>query len=163
MWLKFELNQVKDLFLVIPDGEDSELKGFSWYRFGNSWNYRDLQSMRVQGSDSRKSLHSQQLLTTSVSLRKKKKRCLVPSESRHFRRDGQKAQSLKGLLCVIMTALNFRSVMMTSRLACLQSPPDGGSSGTPGVSTTQLGLKLPNSHCWHFPYLVPLCTLVFCC
>lgn len=42
--------------------------------------------------------------------------------------------------------LNFRSAMMTSSLTCLQSLPDGGSSATPGVSSTQLGLKLPNSH-----------------
>lgn len=65
--------------------------------------------MRVQGSHSRKSLPSQQLLTTSVSLReKKKKRFLVPSECLHFRRDCQKAQSLKALLRVIMAALKLQ-------------------------------------------------------
>ena len=64
--------------------------------------------MRVQDSHSRKSLPSQQLLTTPVSLREKKKRCLMPSECVHFRRDCQKAQSLKELLRVIMAALKLQ-------------------------------------------------------
>lgn len=157
MWLKLELNQVKDLFLVLPNGEDNELKGFSWYRFGNSWNYRDLQSMRVQGSHSRKSLPSQQLLTTSVSLREKKRKGSLCLLSACISGGTVRRPSLWRHSCVwSWLLLNFRSAMMTSSLTCLQSPPDGGSSGTPGVSSTQLGLKLPNSRCWHFPYLVPL-------
>lgn len=39
---------------------------------------------------------------------KKKKRCLVPSECLHFRRDCQKVQSLKALLRVIMAALKLQ-------------------------------------------------------
>lgn len=54
--------------------------------------------------------------------KKRKKKCLVPSESQHFRRECQKAQSLKGLLHVIMATLNFRTAMMTSSLTCKVTP-----------------------------------------
>lgn len=160
MWLQFELNQVKDLFLVLPDGEDNELKGFSWYRFGNSRNYRDLQSMCVQDNHSRKSLPSQQLLTTSVSLRKKKKRCLVPSECLHFRRDCQKAQSLKGLLCVIMPALKLQIISDDIQPGIFTVTSWWGLISDSWCLKHSVGAKVAKQPLLAFP--LP-CTLVVCC